>query len=235
MADRGAAGGGHGAAGRPADRAAVGYFLVGFVGEFEWLMILIAEAGLASIFFGKRMGPGSLGTMAAQLVLYGLFSLLMFWPARKVVQGWLGMVSGVRPESYRDTAMNLGAAVCDLVVFAGFLVLMVVASGPLSEGEDPSSLAFGFSFTLFVLLVFGVGSAVPRFWFATRRTGRASAGPAPELLVQAGKRASRFCYAVFLTMGLAMTGARVTALARGLAAAPLTRARRCQRRRRTRR
>ena len=225
MADGRAGGGGagtrRGTRGGQSEGGAAVWFVLGFLSEFVWLVIVATVAGLASIFFGGRMGPASLGRISAMVVLYGLFNLLVLVPARHVAEGWLGMMAGRRPASYREPAQNLGGGMCDLAMFAGFLVLMLTASGPLSEGEDPSSIAFGFSFTLFSLLVFGVGSAVPRLWFAARRRDLYGADSAPELLVQASKRASRFCYLVFLSVGLALAGARVTALARGMAPAAL--------------
>ena len=199
--------------------AAVGYFLWGLGAEIVRLMLVLATAGLASSFFGGRMGPASPGAMAAMLVVFGLYSLLVLVPARDIVQGWLGMVAGRRPPSYGERGENLGRFLGDLLLVGGFLWVMVVTFGVISEREDASSNAFGFAYMMFALLVFGLGSAVPRLWFATRQQELDRSDPTPELLAQAGKRASIFCYAAFMSAGLALTAARVTALARGMAPA----------------
>ena len=165
------------------------------------------------------MAPASPSAMAGMLLAFGLYSLLVLVPARDIVQGWLGMVAGRRPTSYSERGENLGRVLGDLVLVVAFLWIMVATFGVLSEREDASSNAFGFAYMMFALLAFGLGSAVPRLWFALSSRDLYSSDAMPELLVQAGKRASIFCYAAFMSAGLALTGARVTALARGMAPA----------------
>jgi hypothetical protein len=126
------------------------------------------------------------------------------------------MFAGACPDGFDDDAENVGRALADVVMFAGVVVLLVWTSGEVvDEGSaNADSEAFLRAFLAFEMLVFGLGGAVPRMWFALKSVP-APAKP-PELLVQAGKRAGVFCYCAFVSVGIALSAARLVAGTRGL-------------------
>jgi hypothetical protein len=191
-----------------------GSALYGFAAEVTRLSLVAAGAAMVSLLAGPMGGAGDV----FPLVLIAIYALFVLVPARDVARGWLGMFAGALPDGFDDDAENVGRALGDIAMAVGVVVMLVVFSGNVVDegGSNADSEAFLGAFLAFEALVFGLGGAVPRVWFAWKSVP-APAKP-PELLVQAGKRAAVFCYCAFLSIGLALSAARLVASTRGLPA-----------------
>lgn len=189
-----------------------GRALLGFALEFTRLALVIAGAGMVSLF----AGPMEAGLAVFPVVLLAIYALFTIVPARDVVRGWLGMFAHTVPDGFDDEAENVGRALADVIMFAGVVVLLVWMSGEVVDepGADADTETFIAAFLAFEMLVFGLGSAVPRIWFTVKSVPW-SAKP-PQLLVEAGKRAAVFAYCAFVSIGLALSAGHLVAGTRGL-------------------
>ena len=200
----------------------VGQFLYGVLAELVRVTLVVATGALSAQFFGGRMvgggGDGGWLAVVVQLAIVSGYALLVIVPARDIVHGWLGMIAGYQPPAYDEPAQNVGRAVADVALAAGGVVMLAVTMGQTSEsGDSASSEALVFAYTVVAILVFCIAGAVPRLWFGLGKR-RVVSGAMPELLRQAGRRAAIFCYATFVSVGLALGAARAEVGARGLPA-----------------
>ena len=165
-------------------------FLFGAFVEFCQLLLVLVAA-----LFAVEIAVGNPGAFAL-LVVYGL---LVWWPARDLVEGWLGMVSRRLPDRYDDRAENLGRGVMGVAFALGWTVVWFVAD---PDQHTKHGEAFDRTYALRALAIFGIGGAVPRLWFGFKREAWAPQSALPELLQQAGKRGAIFIVAIFVGIAL---------------------------------
>jgi hypothetical protein len=132
------------------------------------------------------------------------YSLLVWWPARDLVEGWLGLISRRLPDRYEDRAENLGRGVLSVVFAIFWTVLWFVAD---ADANTRQGEAFDRSYALLALFIFGFGGAVPRLWFGAKKTAWERHPELPQLLREAGRRGAIFILALFLGIGLGFTAA----------------------------
>lgn len=169
-------------------------FVTGAVTQVLTLLLVFAGAALGA----RMIGLAPAVELVAPFAFFALYAAFAIVPSRDLVQGWLGIVAGRQPERYDGRAQCLGRGVACLASLLFFLV-------PLADKyEPPERRAIEAAFFLLAILVYGVVAAVPWLWFGVLGAPRskAGAGELPELLREAGKRGSRFCYCAFLGIGL---------------------------------
>src|SRR3569623_3816174 len=128
-------------------------FLFGaFVELCQLLLVLVAA------LFAVQIAVGNPGAFVL-LVVYGL---LEWWPARDLVEGWLGMVSRRLPDRYEDRGENLGRGVMGVAFAIFWTVLWFVAD---QDQHTKVAEAFDRAYVLLARAIFGLGVAVPRLWF----------------------------------------------------------------------
>lgn len=185
---------------------AIALALKGAFIELCQLLLVFAGATLGAGFFAGPSRFAARVDVASLLQLLGffaVFSLFVLYPARDLVQGWLGMIAGRRPERYAERGENVGRAV---VALASMALLML----PSAHAEDSHEVkAFSFAFLGLALFVFGLGSAVPRLWFAIRTGGGGRPAEVPALLGVAGTRAAVFVYCAFMGIGIGLATASI--------------------------
>jgi len=165
-------------------------FLFGaFVELCQLLLVLVAA------LFAVQIAVGNPGAFVL-LVVYGL---LVWWPARDLVEGWLGMVSRRLPDRYEDRGENLGRGVMG-VAFAIFWTVLWFVADP--DQHTKRAEAFDRAYVLLALAIFGLGGAVPRLWFGFKPAAWTRQSALPELLHQAGRRGAIFIVAIFVGIGL---------------------------------
>ena len=181
-------------------------FAVGFArgAGTEFLQLLLV---LVAAMLGPDLAGGSESRtphdLAIAFLFFAAYSAIALWPARDLIEGWLGMFAGRQPARYADRGENVGRALIALVP-------LVLLGAPAARPDQPAEVrAFAEAFTTLAIVVFGPGTAVPRLWFAI--LGRAPSGPdeVPELLRESGRRGAHLCYAAFLGLGLGLVAARL--------------------------
>ena len=165
-------------------------FLYGAFVELCQLTLVLAAA-----LFAIDTAVGNAGAFVL-LVVYGL---LVWWPARDLVEGWLGMVSRRLPDRYRDRGENLGRGVMGVVFAIFWAVLWFIAAPDVSTAQGE---AFDRTYALLALAIFGIGGAVPRLWFGLKAAAWTPQSALPELLRQAGRRGAIFIVAMFVGIAL---------------------------------
>ena len=170
----------------------------------ELLQLLLVL--VASLLAPNLAGGGESRTphdLAIAFFFFAAYSAIALWPARDLVEGWLGMFAGRQPARYADRGENVGRA---LIAFAPLALLGMPAVG---TDQPPEVRALAEAFCTLAIVVFGPGSAIPRIWFAIR--GRSPSGPdeVPELLRESGRRGAHLFYAAFLGLGLGLVAARL--------------------------
>ena len=169
-------------------------FVTGAVTQVLTLLLVFAGAALGA----RMIGLAPAVELVAPFAFFALYAAFAIVPSRDLVQGWLGIVAGRQPERYDGRAQCLGRG---LACLASLLFLLV----PLADKhEAPERRAIEAALFLLAILVFGLVAAVPWLWFGVLGAPRSKtgAGELPELLREAGKRGSRFCYCAFLGIGL---------------------------------
>ncbi len=188
--------------------AAIGAALLGAFIELCQLLLVVVGA-----VFGARISMShgaALSGYVQQLGFFVAYSAFVLPAARDVIQGWLGMVAARQPERFGDRYENGGRA----FVAVAFSVLVLALFAVVPGSGTRTQRAFELAFVLFALFVFGLGSAVPRAWFAVHATAARSADPMPQLLRQAGKRGALLCYCTILGIGIALAAAQCTVVQR---------------------
>lgn len=181
-------------------RAAVGFARGAFVELCQ--LVLVFVAALLGVSLLARPQATSWIALVPGLAVFAGYSAFALLPARDLVQGWLGMIAGRQPGRYADRAENLGRA---LIQLASVALLVLPA---LDRHEPYETRGFASAFLLLAILVFGVGAAVPRLWFAFRTAPDDAPDHVPDLLREAGRRAAWLFYCSFMGIGLGLAAAR---------------------------
>ncbi len=145
-------------------------FLKGFGIEPFRLLLLIAASMIGGMLFGGHLGSATPKVLLEMLFFYAAYALLIPIFARDLVQGWVGMFARHIPSHYTSRGENLGRGIVDL---AGSLLLVVgIAFGSHTRfrGEE----VLGEAFALWVVILFGLGTSIPRFYFTLSRPHRTS-------------------------------------------------------------
>ncbi|MEO6775285.1 MAG: hypothetical protein ABI467_20140 [Kofleriaceae bacterium] len=175
--------------------AIVGAIVAAFVSAFVGAFVELCQ--LLLLFSGAILGAGIAGAPTV-LVVVAVYAAFVLYPARDLIQGWLGLFAGFRPERYRDRWENAGRGI---VALAGSVAILCLPIADRRESHE--SQGFELAFLGLAVIVFGIGGAIPRLWFAFRSEGDTST-ELPELLRQAGWRGAAFFYCAFLGIGLAL-------------------------------
>ena len=180
-----------------------------FVELLQLTLVLVAALFAIEIAIGHGLRDAIASDVPeppnqASLVLLVLYALLVWWPARDLVEGWLGMVSRRLPDRYDDRAENLGRGVLAVVFAVFWTILWFVADADASTAQGE---AFDRSYALFALAIFGIGGAIPRLWFGRRHAAWGRRSDIPELLAQAGKRGAIFIILLFVGIALGFVAA----------------------------
>lgn len=179
---------------------AAGRFLLGAFIELMQLTLLFAASfmgvnvALGNIRLPDSVPPPSLAAFA----FLAVYSLMVWWPARDLVEGWLGLLARRLPDRYTNRAENLGRALLALAYAA--LILALPAGGRTFEGH-----AFANAYIVIAVVVFAIGGAIPRLWFGFRADAWDKPEAIPQLLQEAGHRGALFVIAIFLGIGLGFT------------------------------
>jgi hypothetical protein len=173
---------------------AIAGFVIGAFTQVAKIMLVFVGPLLGA----KMIGIGPTLALLIPFAFFAAYSAFSIVPSRELVQGWLGMVAGRQPASYDGRAKCLGRGLACLSTLLSFLV-------PLADNrQTPEQQAMVSGFLVLTIAVYGVLGAVPWLWFGVLGKPRDELPPddLPDLLREAGKRGSRFCYCAFLAIGL---------------------------------
>jgi hypothetical protein len=185
---------------------ALGRFVAGAFVEVCQLMLVAAGA-----LFGVPLARDRGVPVSDSLVFLGFFafySLFVLLPARDLIEGWLGMIAGRQPARFGNRAENLGRATLMIAAAVGFCLVPTT-----NETDSPETRAFTFAFLVLALVVFVIGGAVPRLWFAVKHVDSDVPDVVPDMLRETGRRGSLLVYCAFMGMGLAIAVATAVAYA----------------------